>query len=100
MSTENPIKLRIDGILDLHTFRPQDVKDLLPEYLEECRKQHISHVRIIHGKGTGTMRRIVHSLLEKSPYVLDYNTADMSGGGWGATEVRLIIDEDITKKSD
>jgi len=46
------------------------------------------------------MRRIVHSLLEKSPYVLDYNTADMSGGGWGATEVRLIIDEDITKKSD
>lgn len=98
MSPDNPIELRIDGILDLHTFRPQDVKDLLPEYLEECRKQGISLVRIIHGKGTGTMRRIVHSLLTKNPHVLEYRTADMSGGGWGATEVRLMIEEKVTKK--
>ncbi len=93
MSEENPIRLHIDGTLDLHTFRPQDVKDLLPEYLEECRRNGIRHVRIIHGKGTGTMRRIVHSLLDKNPYVLDYNTADLSGGGWGATEVRLVIEK-------
>ena len=78
----------IDGVLDLHTFSPKDVKDLVPDYLEECRKRGILDVRIIHGKGTGTLRTLVHKTLDKIPYVEDYSLAG-DRSGWGATLVRL-----------
>ncbi len=86
---DEAIEIPIDGVLDLHTFHPREVRDLVPEYLEECRKRGILQVWIIHGKGTGTLRRIVHSLLDKNPLVLRYKTADLGGGGWGSTEVEL-----------
>ncbi len=86
---DEAIEIPIDGVLDLHTFHPREVRDLVPEYLQECRKRGILQVRIIHGKGTGTLRRIVHSLLDKNPLVLRYKTADLGGGGWGSTEVEL-----------
>jgi phosphoribosylanthranilate isomerase len=82
-------EMPIDGVLDLHAFSPREVKDLVPEYLEECRSRGLYSVRIIHGKGTGTLRRIVRSLLEKNPHVLEFRTADSGGGSWGATEVSL-----------
>ncbi len=85
----DPLEFPIDGTLDLHTFRPDEVTDLVPVYLEECRKRHILQVRIIHGKGTGTLRRTVHSILGKLSYVKSYRTADESAGGWGATIVEL-----------
>ncbi|MEJ2689411.1 MAG: Smr/MutS family protein [Deltaproteobacteria bacterium] len=84
-----PIELPIDGILDLHTFRPREVKDLIPEYLGECRKRSILRVRIIHGKGTGTLRRTVHSILDRLPEVISYRLAGEDAGGWGATLVEL-----------
>jgi dsDNA-specific endonuclease/ATPase MutS2 len=83
------VKFPIDGVLDLHTFQPGDVKDLVPEYLEECRKHGILQVRIIHGKGVGTIRNIVISVLEKLPYVESFRTAEEGAGGWGATIVTL-----------
>ena len=89
MTGDEPLELKIDGVLDLHTFRPQEVKDLVPEYLRACQKKSILQVRIIHGKGTGTLRSIVHSLLKKDDRVLSFKNADPWGGGWGATEVEL-----------
>jgi DNA-nicking Smr family endonuclease len=89
MAEDDPVKIPIDGVLDLHTFSPKDVKDLVPEYLRECRRRGIYHVRIIHGKGTGTLRRIVHSILEKHPHVISFKAAQYGGGGWGATEAEL-----------
>jgi len=85
----DPREIPIDGVLDLHTFSPKVVKDLVPEYLESCHGKGIMSVRIIHGKGTGTLRRIVQSILSKSPIVESYETADGTGGGWGATSVVL-----------
>ncbi len=84
-----PVRLEIDGILDLHTFNPRDVKDLIPEYLAECRNRGITQVRIIHGKGTGTLRRLVHAILGRLPEVRSFYLAGWDGGGWGATEVEL-----------
>lgn len=86
---DEPVEIPIDGVLDLHAFRSEEVKNLIPDYLEECRRRGILHVRIIHGKGTGTLRRLVQSLLAKNPHVAGYKTAGLSGGGWGATEVIL-----------
>jgi len=89
MNDDEPVRLPIDGVLDLHAFSPKDVKDLVPEYIEECLRRGITDLRIIHGKGSGTLKGIVHSILEKNPHVAGFKDAGMGGGGWGATEVRL-----------
>lgn len=85
----DPIPIPIDGVLDLHTFRPQDVKEVVLAYLEACRKKGILEVRIIHGKGIGQLRRTVHSILQKHPDVISYAVAGEAYGGMGATFVRL-----------
>jgi dsDNA-specific endonuclease/ATPase MutS2 len=83
------VEFPIDGILDLHTFQPRDIKQLVPEYLEACRDQGILHVRIIHGKGTGTLRKTVHAILEQLSFVQSFRLAGEETGGWGATIVEL-----------
>ncbi|WP_457576893.1 Smr/MutS family protein [Desulfomarina sp.] len=83
------IKLEIDGVLDLHAFSPKDVKTLVPDYIEECIHLKIDRVKIIHGKGKGTLRRIVHALLNRNRHVLSYKSADLPDGSWGATIVQL-----------
>jgi DNA-nicking Smr family endonuclease len=76
--------------LDLHTFRPAEIGSLLPEYLAECRKRGLFRVRIIHGKGSGTLRTGVHQLLAHLPEVLQWIwPADETSGAWGATWVVL-----------
>jgi len=66
----------------------------VPDYLNACREKRIYSVRIIHGKGTGTLRRIVQSILSKLAIVESFETADGSGGGWGATSVVLRREND------
>jgi len=82
-------ELVIDGTLDLHMFQPRDVKELVPDYLQACREKEILLVRIVHGKGTGTLRRTVHSILDKMSEVVSYRIAGTGNGGWGATLVEL-----------
>lgn len=85
-----PLEHPITSELDLHTFRPREVSSLLPEYFRECRQRGICRVRVIHGKGTGTLREGVHRLLEKMPQVVaGYRLGDETSGGWGATWVTL-----------
>ena len=89
MDEPAPIEIPIDGTLDLHTFRPPEIKDLVPDYLRECQTRGILQVRIVHGKGTGTLRRTVHALLARLPFVESYRLADLGSGSWGATLVIL-----------
>ena len=80
----------VDGTLDLHTFLPREVKDLVADYVAECRRRSIYQIRIIHGKGTGALRRTVHGVLKRLPGVKSFSLAqDSGGGGWGATTVDL-----------
>jgi DNA-nicking Smr family endonuclease len=83
------VELPIDGTLDLHTFHPREVRDLLPEYLMACREKGILEIRIIHGKGTGMLRETVHALLKRLPEVVSFSLAGEDAGSWGATVVRL-----------
>jgi len=86
---QEPISLPVTGELDLHTFRPADIGDLVPSYLAECQQRGILRVRVIHGKGTGTLRTTVHASLRRSPLVANFATGDEHSGGWGATIVTL-----------
>lgn len=87
------VELVVDGVLDLHTFQPSEIKRLIPEYIRLCHQQGILELRIIHGKGKGVLRRLVHSVLEREPSVRSYRLAGEEGGSWGATLVDLQPDE-------
>ncbi len=89
MNHEDPLELPIDGVLDLHTFRPQDIAALLGDYLEACWEKEIYTVRIVHGKGIGTLRELVRAQLKKNPLVTDFHLAGEGSGGWGATIAQL-----------
>jgi DNA-nicking Smr family endonuclease len=86
---EPAVPLPITGELDLHTFRPADLGELIPAYMGECVKRGIREVRIVHGKGTGTLRTTVHALLRRSPLVASFRSGDETSGSWGATIVTL-----------
>ena len=84
-----PIRIPIEDVLDLHTFRPKDIPDLLDDYFCECLKAGIHSVRVIHGKGKGIQKRQVHRILQKTPQVKSFKDAPPDAGGWGATLVEL-----------
>jgi len=85
MDEPDPIEFEITDELDLHTFRPAEVGELVPDYIELCLEKGITRVRIIHGKGIGTLRTTVHKILERDPRVLRFEQAGGTEGGWGAT---------------
>ncbi len=90
--SESAERYPIDGTLDLHTFSPGEVKSLVHDYIDACLEEGIHELRIIHGKGTGTLRRIVHAQLDRNEHVENYRLAGSGGGSWGATLVELHKD--------
>ena len=85
MEEDEIIQYPVEDSIDLHTFRPDEVKDLLQDYLEAASEKGFEEVRIIHGKGTGTLRRMVHAVLAGHPLVISFREAGPEAGGWGAT---------------
>jgi len=83
------VPLPLEGVLDLHTFPPRLVGNLVRDYLEACRPRGVPEVRIIHGKGIGNLRRSVHALLARHPAVARFEEAGPHFGGAGATLVWL-----------
>ena len=86
---DDPVEIPINGVLDLHTFRPSDLGTLIPDYLDACREEGIFDVRIIHGKGTGALRETVHAILRRRTDLVGFQLGDETSGGWGATLVTL-----------
>jgi hypothetical protein len=85
----------IEDSLDLHTFRPAEVKDLLADYLDAAGSKGFREVRVIHGKGQGILRRRVHAILAAHPEVIGFKDAEPQWGGWGATVVQLADQDSL-----
>jgi len=85
----DPVKLPVEDVLDLHTFKPKEIPELFEDYFSECIQAGIFSVRVIHGKGSGTLKKRVHALLKKNPLVAAFQNAPPEAGGWGATLVEL-----------
>jgi len=89
MEDEGPVAIPITDTLDLHPFQPSEIKDVAREYLSEAHARGFRQVRLIHGRGIGVQRERIRALLETLDFVEAFHDADGSGGGWGATVVRL-----------
>lgn len=86
---DDPVEIPITDTLDLHPFRPAEVQDVAREYLIAARERGFTQVRLIHGRGIGVQRERIRSLLRELDFVLDFEDAGPSGGGWGSTVVLM-----------
>jgi dsDNA-specific endonuclease/ATPase MutS2 len=86
---DEPVRIPITDVFDLHTVPPRDVKAVVEEYLQEAHRLGFTALRIIHGRGIGVQREIVRSVLSKTAFVSSFRDAPAEAGGWGATIVTL-----------
>lgn len=86
---DEPMRIPIEDVFDLHTVPPRDVKAIVEAYLEEAHALGMTAIRIIHGRGIGVQRDIVRSVLSQTPFVLEFGDAPAEAGGWGATIITL-----------
>ena len=89
MDDHEPLRIPVTDVFDLHTVRPEDVKEAIEAYLEEANRLGLKALRIIHGRGIGVQREIVRAVLARTPFVLSFQDAPAETGGWGATIVTL-----------
>ncbi len=88
MEDDEAVELPIEDTIDLHTFQPREIASLVEEYLHQAILKGYRDVRIIHGRGVGVQRRIIHSILQKHPRVISYHDAIDRG----STLVTLKLD--------
>lgn len=88
-SPEEPVRIPVTDVFDLHSVPPRDVRLVVEEYLAEAHLLGLKALRIIHGRGIGVQREMVRSILARTPFVLDFGDAPGEAGGWGATIVTL-----------
>jgi len=86
---DEPLRIPISDVFDLHAVRPKDVKEAVEAYLEEAHRLGLKALRIIHGRGIGVQRATVRTVLTRTPFVLSFQDAPLDAGGWGATIVTL-----------
>jgi dsDNA-specific endonuclease/ATPase MutS2 len=90
---KDAVELPITDVLDLHSFLPEDVPDVVRDYLDLAYVQGLRELRIIHGRGAGVQRRTVRELLGRDPRVKSFGDAPPEAGGWGATWLKLRGDQ-------
>jgi dsDNA-specific endonuclease/ATPase MutS2 len=86
---DEPVRIPISDVFDLHNVRPREVKEVVEAYLEEAHRLGFKALRIIHGRGIGVQRQTVRAVLARSPFVHSFQDAPPEAGGWGATIVTL-----------
>ena len=86
---EDPIRIPVSDVFDLHSVHPRDVEGVVEEYLSEAHKLEFTALRIIHGRGIGIQRETVRRVLSRTPFVESFGDAPLEAGGWGATIATL-----------
>jgi dsDNA-specific endonuclease/ATPase MutS2 len=86
---DEPVRIPITDVFDLHTIPPRDVHAVVEEYLIEAHRMGYRALRIIHGRGIGVQREMVRSVLSRTAFVTEFHDAPAEAGGWGATIVTL-----------
>ena len=89
MEEDEPVRIPVTDVFDLHSVPPRDVEGVVEAYLEEAQRLGLRALRIIHGRGIGVQRDTVRRVLARTPFVLAYGDAPGEAGGWGATLVTL-----------
>lgn len=84
-----PVRIPITDVFDLHSVPPRDVSAVVEEYLGEAHRLGLKALRIVHGRGIGVQRETVRSVLSRTPFVIEFRDAPAEAGGWGATIVTL-----------
>jgi DNA-nicking Smr family endonuclease len=87
--SDEPVRIPITDVFDLHTIAPRDVKAAVEAYLDEAQKLGLAALRIIHGRGIGVQRETVRAVLARTGFVAWFGDAPEEAGGWGATLVTL-----------
>ena len=88
---DEPIRIPITDVFDLHTIPPRDIEAVVEEYLQEARRLGLRALRIIHGRGIGVQRETVRRVLARTQFVESFGDAPAEAGGWGATVVTLRL---------
>jgi dsDNA-specific endonuclease/ATPase MutS2 len=86
---DEPFRIEIGDVFDLHTVPPRDVEGVVEAYLEEARERGFTAIRLIHGRGIGVQREVVRKVLQRTPFVVSFCDAPLEAGGWGATIATL-----------
>jgi dsDNA-specific endonuclease/ATPase MutS2 len=86
---QEPVRIPVTDVFDLHSVPPRDVSAVVEEYLTEARRLGFRALRIIHGRGIGVQREAVRSILARTGFVIDFRDAPPEAGGWGATVITL-----------
>jgi dsDNA-specific endonuclease/ATPase MutS2 len=89
MAEDEPFRIEISDVFDLHTVPPRDAEAIVEAYLEEAHEKGFTAIRIIHGRGIGVQREMVRRLLARTPFVRSFSDAPLEAGGWGATIATL-----------
>jgi DNA-nicking Smr family endonuclease len=83
-----PQPMALDGVLDLHMFPPSEARALVDDWLDASREAGLRDLRIIHGKGIGALRTLVHAALDARGDIESYTLA-ADASSWGATVIRM-----------
>ena len=86
---DEPLRIPVTDVFDLHTVHPREVEAVVEAYLEEANRLGLKSLRIIHGRGIGVQRATVRAVLARTPFVIAFSDAPPEAGGWGATLITL-----------
>ena len=90
---DEPIRIPITDVFDLHSVPPRDAAAVVEEYLAEAHGLGLKALRIIHGRGIGVQREMVRKILDRTSFVTSWTDAPPEAGGLGATIVWLEVNQ-------
>ena len=84
-----PEEIIITDTLDLHGMFPEQVEEIVENFIQNGRNLGLTRLKIIHGKGKSRLKYEVHKYLKTHAAVKNFYDAPLQSGNWGATIVEI-----------